>query len=1449
MINNLGFTQQMLEAFQPILPTDCITPLHLACNEGHLDTVKYLVDVCKCNPNHSIKSGLAAIDFAQIGGHEEVVCYLRNEHSCSKNLGKVMNSAISKFSGMNCDHLFEDSFNEMYFSPLDIACIAGNLEEVILCTTKSNYNSSSTGFLGCTPLMFASMMGHLEIAMYLITKHKCSPDHANTYGFTPLHYAAFGGHLAVVQYLTTQHNCNRQCRAINGSTPLHVACYYGHLHIAKYLIEEQKCQHEPEARISHKTIQFFLPPLYKQVETEVRVFNGIIPLHLACMRGHLNTVKYLIEVCNCNPDHSTSNGLTAIDFAHIQGHQEVVSYLRDKHQCSSGWGQVVSSATSRFLNSFFEKGSLDSICFDVNDMYFSQLQRACGDGNLALVKCYATKSNCKSSASFPGGFTPLHIACMMGHLEVAKYLVTECECDPKCSGTLFYHQNISITPLISATILGQLKIVRWLVDEQKCEPVYYDCQHKQNLPLAIFACSYGHLDVMKYLLSGYNSQDLELHIVLLCTVCLLGHLNVVKYLIDKYKCNPHFTDGGGNTLLHYACGGIQYFKERECHMSVMSTPICSMQGILQILLTIINLPITLLLNVLPNVLPGFFKSSDELSINDIPSDNQSGEEQLTPYNHRCLDIVKYLITEHKCNPHCINEEGQTPLHYACASGQLEVVQYFHNEKLSDLVHTAHSGDTPLHFACKYNQVGIVQLLLSTGECDPLIKNAEGLTSVESVSSPEIRKLLDHFCKGKYPLESVVKVFVLGDPMTGKSSLVQAIQNNPSFLNSLVGRFLKVKGVRQQTAGIDSFTFSSSEFGNIVIYDFAGQREFFTSHAAFLQNSYVPGIFILLANIADHEDNICQSVQYWLSFIQECCAHMHSKTKPCIIIIGSHADQLDEGTVEKALSTIGKCFPEHSDNCNQFYEIEGVICLDCTRPSSPGLDLLRHHLKESCNSIRQKTEKIDQRCYVLHKYVNQEYINMGIHGSKLENISKDLEGNPYLLPSTSTELLPLFQTLHDKGQVILLRNKHIPGNSWVITNIAALLETIIGSIFAPHDFPQHIASGSTGIVSKSRMSEHFPDHNIDMIIGFVEHFEFCHQVGLDWVRVTESKQGMSDDDYYLFPALVKSENTPQVLHESCASHYHCGWFMHSTAKHEFFTTRFLHVLLLRLAFLFALPQDNAMHSEDETPDLKRSCTMWKSGITWHDTNGVSAFFEVRDFKTVILIMSSIKDNEIHCVRLRTQLLKTILKAKKEFCPRVDVEECIMEIQNENCLQEVEKCPSKTTKYSLKYLSDQISTRDAKDHQDLLLVYPDGSPGKRISQLLYFEPYTLLTSELIAQLFSKEHSKLILSDAFISELAGRLYQCNNILAQIFKPPPRILMDRFKSDANVLDSLDEISKQLRCEHILEAWMEQQESPATYKKLRQELNKYSIFCERNPLDMVCNNINTYKILRKTST
>ena len=287
---------------------------------------------------------------------------------------------------------------------------------------------------------------------------------------------------------------------------------------------------------------------------------------------------------------------------------------------------------------------------------------------------------------------------------------------------------------------------------------------------------------------------------LLFASCLFGHPDIVKFLIDECGCDPHYTDGHGLTSMHFTCmhsisfqvNSMQAMLER---ITVSKVTNIKEQGMLAYIWQVI---ITLISHFANGVKNDATAPNPHVSHSLRIDCNIASELDLNKFM-----IFKYLLVEQKCTTDCKDKDGYTPLHYACASGQRNIVQYLYREKLSDLVHTTNSGDTPLHLACKFSQLEITEFLLSTGECDPLCKNAEGMTPLEIATSVEISEILDHFCQGNYPLESVVKVFVLGDPLAGKSSLVQALQSNPGVITSLIGRLQRIKGVRQQTVGIDS----------------------------------------------------------------------------------------------------------------------------------------------------------------------------------------------------------------------------------------------------------------------------------------------------------------------------------------------------------------------------------------------------------------------------------------------------------------------------------------------------------------------------------------------------------------------------------------------------------------------------------------------------------------------
>ena len=52
------------------------TPLHLACQKGHLEVVKYLVCEVQSDPNHRTQQNETPLHFACLGGYFELVNYL-----------------------------------------------------------------------------------------------------------------------------------------------------------------------------------------------------------------------------------------------------------------------------------------------------------------------------------------------------------------------------------------------------------------------------------------------------------------------------------------------------------------------------------------------------------------------------------------------------------------------------------------------------------------------------------------------------------------------------------------------------------------------------------------------------------------------------------------------------------------------------------------------------------------------------------------------------------------------------------------------------------------------------------------------------------------------------------------------------------------------------------------------------------------------------------------------------------------------------------------------------------------------------------------------------------------------------------------------------------------------------------------------------------------------------
>ena len=108
----------------------------------------------------------------------------------------------------------------------------------------------------------------------------------------------------------------------------------------------------------------------------------------------------------------------------------------------------------------------------------------------------------------------------------------------------------------------------------------------------------------------------------------------------------------------------------------------------------------------------------------------------------------------------------------------------------------------------------------------------------------------------------------------------------------------------------------------------------------------------------------------------------------------------------------------------------------------------------------------------------------------------------------------------------------------------------------------------------------------------------------------------------------------------------GWYTECFRTYNFFPPRFLHVLLLRLAFTFALPHDD---DRDAADVYSRKCTLWKNGIHWHKKSGVEVVVEVMKQKRAVLVMfRGSSDQQVECGDVLNKVVAKVAEAKSEFC---------------------------------------------------------------------------------------------------------------------------------------------------------------------------------------------------------
>ena len=209
------------------------------------------------------------------------------------------------------------------------------------------------------------------------------------------------------------------------------------------------------------------------------------------------------------------------------------------------------------------------------------------------------------------------------------------------------------------------------------------------------------------------------------------------------------------------------------------------------------------------------------------------------------------------------------------------------------------------------------------------------------------------------------------------------------------------------------------------------------------------------------------------------------------------------------------------------------------------------------------------------------------------------------------------------------------NISLLIDIPKLTNEVHKLLFSNESSQQFISatdlqSASMGILPVEYLCSVLPDYiSKDCLVQLQYCQELSHtEVKIDAIVHSENSSAPS---LLYFPALCKTERKENITTPDYFN-YSLSWYVKCIGKFKYLPPRFLYVLLLRLAYSFALP---ALHNHSQTESLNKSsvttvmkynyrCTMWKNGIHWLMEEGVQCFIKMVDnSKGIIVITNSVK----------------------------------------------------------------------------------------------------------------------------------------------------------------------------------------------------------------------------------
>ena len=1103
--------------------------------------------------------------------------------------------------------------------------------DLTACTSKNN-----------SPLHIAARYGHVDTVKMLINELECPPHSKGYKGQNVLHSACISGNVTLVEVLINDFNFKPMSVDDDGNTALHFAAIYNKEEVLKKLVVEQKCP------------------------VECVNYHGQTSLHLAMGCGHTNLCITLLSEFNADFNVYDENNDTPLNIAIKKCKTKTVHNLVHVYGCKARikgceskplLHQICVAGSTAMLKEMISDFNYDPACVDEQDN--TLLHTAALNGKSDMVELLITTygSFCPVDGRNSRRQTPLHLACIDGHAKIASLLV-------------LHHASINLR------------------DEDNDTPLKKAYALKNSTVLTAILYSFG-----------YKSTEIDSS--LLYQVCQRGSVDLLDVLLVDFHLNPaSIVDDHGNTALHIATSHVH--KDVVMYLVSSGCPVdCrNFKG---------QTPLHLLcgqrLSDTVQFLLSWFVTELKADVNS--TDNQGNQPIHLSALSGHTDIITTLILDFGCDPETRGSKHRTLLHQAFSAGHTStakvLIEVFHLSIHS----TDNDGNASLYLSSLYEQRESVKMLLYDYHAPIFVRNKSGKTAFDLAVDNSIKKIFDEYINSehksiqqeyedlktisqrKYSGEhKIARIFVLGHPESGKSTLVESLKRKG--FSSLLQ--VPESDVIPHTAGIIPTVHQTKENGRFLYFDFAGDREYYSSHSAILemvsQSTVGTSVYVIVANLTKENITICGELGYWLAFISHHAKGLDSQCKLKMIIVLSHSDLLTSTDSASRLENVKQYLHDNSNQLERWnLEVVEVLASNCRKPrSSKKVENLLQQISRDVLPCGLSFETT-----LLNGLLLKDFRN--VITCKFEVLLHHIKDTGICLPTVASALYPFVKELHDIGLLMIIgRNEDQVENHLLLMNTPSLTNNVHQVLFsqtAKKKLSQAVSPqyAKMGIFPERVISSLLPKHITKECLVQLQYCqEFNHaEVGLDCSVI---EKVASEDLLLYFPALCNLDSEHSKLTPDPNLDFSIGWYAKCTEELDFLPPRFSHVLLLRLTFMFALPT-----ATFQTTDFALSlnvlkqnchCTMWKNGIHWLMSEGIECTVEVvNESRGVVVVVKSRKKHSYQCVHMLAQIVCVITEAKDEFCYSVSLQSHIMNsddvssYSNEDKLYEISKVKSALT----------------------------------------------------------------------------------------------------------------------------------------------------------------------------